>query len=118
MRTNSREREIDLLEYECPILIAALEDLMRRNGWSKREIARRTGVFASALTEWWKNRSTPNILTLEQLCAGCEVTLEELWARGRRIVEERRRLDAIREALEEADVSTELRRKLIEIASD
>ena len=93
----------DLLGYDDPELLAALDDYLRRQGWKQAELARRTGVNSSTISDWLKGRYGPGSDALRAVCRAFGVSRSEFWARGERLVaeEKERRAAAEMAQLEE-----------------
>lgn len=63
-------------------VIVRIEELMEQRGWSVYELARRSGLPQSTLSNLFNRRNLPTISTLEQVCGTMGVTLAEFFTSG------------------------------------
>ena len=61
-------------------VIARIEELMKARGWSVYELARRSGLPQSTLSNLFNRRNLPTISTLEQVCGTLGIPLAEFFA--------------------------------------
>lgn len=70
-------------------VILRLENLMKDRGWSVYELARRSGLPQSTLSNLFNRRNQPTILTLEQVCKAMNLSLSQFFATDNAPVEEK-----------------------------
>lgn len=61
-------------------VIARIEELMKARGWSVYELARRSGLPQSTLSNLFNRRNLPTISTLEQVCGTLGISLAEFFS--------------------------------------
>jgi transcriptional regulator with XRE-family HTH domain len=65
-------------EVEAPGLPERLEAVLKRNGMTRRELVRRTGISKNTLTEWGKPLPRAQVANLERAANALGVEVEEL----------------------------------------
>ena len=56
-----------------------LSDLCKKNGVSAYRLSKQTGITQSVLSEVFRNKRTPTILTLDKLCSALGITLAQFF---------------------------------------
>ena len=93
--------ERNLLAYQDPELIAALEHHLRRRSWKQADLSRRTGINTSTISDWLNGRYGPGAEALRAACQAFGVSRSQFWQQGERIVEEHRKEEEARRQAEE-----------------
>ena len=112
--------ERNLLEYEDPELIAALEHHLRRKGWKQAELSRRTGINTSTISDWLNGRYGPGAEALRAACQAFGVSRSRFWGTGERIVDELRKEQRAEElaGLEQRGDAAEFAAALLRLAPE
>ncbi|WP_299772249.1 helix-turn-helix domain-containing protein [uncultured Pseudoteredinibacter sp.] len=76
--TGDKPPELDSSEAGLP-LGRRLQLLRERNGWSQRELAKRSGVTNSVISTIEQGRVSPSISSLEKILSGFPVSLREFF---------------------------------------
>ncbi|MDD3185878.1 MAG: helix-turn-helix domain-containing protein [Anaerostipes sp.] len=56
-----------------------INELMKRNGWSRYQLSKKSGITDSTLASMFKNNNLPSLPTLFKLCDGFGITVSEFF---------------------------------------
>ena len=91
---------------------ARIKELMEERGWSEYRLAIASGLSQSTVANIFNRNTTPSVATLESICNGFGITLEQFFAEGDMVelTEEQKEMFAAWSALtrEQKDVLAQL----------
>lgn len=59
-----------------------INELMDERGWTIYELAKRSGLAQTTISNMWKRNTEPTIPSLRTLCDGLGITLAQFFAEG------------------------------------
>lgn len=59
-----------------------IKELMNERGWTIYELAKRSGLAQTTLSNMWKRNTEPTIPSLHAICDGFGITLAQFFAEG------------------------------------
>ena len=62
-----------------------IKELMHERGWTMYELAKRSGIAQTTLTNMWNRNTEPSIPTLTEICKAFDITLSQFFAEGKSI---------------------------------
>ncbi len=60
-------------------IILRLNKLLNRKGWSRYELAKKTGISANSVYGWSNFKKMPSFANLEKICAAANITIEQFF---------------------------------------
>jgi transcriptional regulator with XRE-family HTH domain len=72
------------VDKPASVLIIAIKEGMRRNGWSQQELARRAGVAQPQLNRWLTGKASPTIENVMRISVAFGVRTSELFEEHRK----------------------------------
>ena len=70
------ENELNYLHFD---VLARMDSLMRKKGWTKYRLAKEAGLSTSTLNNLWLRNNSPSIATLEDICRALGITMAEFF---------------------------------------
>ena len=61
------------------LILARIDDLRNKKGWSKYELAKCLGVSTNAVYAWYRTGAMPSLSNIERLCEALNITLEQFF---------------------------------------
>ncbi len=59
-----------------------IKELMNERGWTIYELAKRSGLAQTTISNMWKRNTEPTIPSLRAICDGFGITLAQFFAEG------------------------------------
>lgn len=60
-------------------IIDRIDDLRKRKGWSKYELAKSIGVSTNTVYSWYRTGAMPSLHNVERLCESLDITYEQFF---------------------------------------
>lgn len=61
---------------------AHIKELMNERGWTIYELAKRSGLAQTTISNMWKRNTEPTLPSLRAICKGFGITLAQFFAEG------------------------------------
>ncbi|MCD8120701.1 MAG: helix-turn-helix transcriptional regulator [Clostridiales bacterium] len=62
-----------------------VEELLKQRGWTRYQLAQRSGIAQSSVTTLLNRKNVPTFQTLNKICDGFGITMAQFFAPGKRL---------------------------------